>query len=88
MAEVENLFTKVKTSTNNVLLNFKEINNMVSELDSSKKIVSEFGLISNITEEPASSIEEVLSSVEFQNERIQYIINEFNKMYQKNNKLI
>lgn len=79
--KVEELFGEITQNTKSVVIGFSSINEMIHKLgEASRLVIGVMTTISGSTQENASSVEETLSKVEEQNQRIKDIVNNFNEL--------
>ena len=79
--KVEKVFGEITQNTKNVVAEFGGINEMIHKLGkASKVVIGVMETISASTEENTSSVQETLSKVEEQNQRISSIVSNFNEL--------
>lgn len=79
--KVEKVFGEITQNTKNVVDEFGGINEMIRKLgEASKVVIGVMETISASTEENTSSVQETLSKVEEQNQRISSIVSNFNEL--------
>jgi methyl-accepting chemotaxis protein len=85
---VESIIGDISTNTEKVLLQANQIEEMIKRLkESSAVIVGEITSVSSITEQSAASVQEVLASIEEQNDRVQQIMSNFEQLEQQTSSL-
>ena len=79
--KVEKVFGEITQNTKNVVAEFGGINEMIHKLGkASRVVIGVMETISASTEENTSSVQETLSKVEEQNQRISSIVSNFNEL--------